>query len=130
MHNMGASDDRQRLIEVIARLRAARVVPAVADRLRDGAGATVQAVRTAALAEVEALTDSGNPDIVPELEAHFVSHLEEVCRLLAGEEPGNFEFVLAHAARRAATPPESRRRATPSALRPGHVRPIHPCLRS
>ena len=101
IHNMGASDDRQRLIDVIARLRAARVVPAVADRLRDGVDATAQAIRTAALAEVEALAGSGNPDIVPELEAHIASHLEEVCRLLAGEEPGRFEFVAAHAARRA-----------------------------
>jgi DNA-binding PucR family transcriptional regulator len=42
-----------------------------------------------------------NPDLLPELAHHFAEHLEELLRLLRGGAVGDFEFVRAHARRRA-----------------------------
>jgi hypothetical protein len=62
----------------------------------------IDALCQAVLDEAPAFMDSGNPDVVPELEAHLEAHVREVCRLLGGGLPGEFAFVREHAERRAA----------------------------
>jgi len=52
--------------------------------------------------EVPAYHDSGNPEILPELEAHLGEAVKQACRLLAGERIDDFDFVAEHARRRAA----------------------------
>ena len=56
----------------------------------------------AVLAEVPAFTESGNPDVVPDLGDHLRDHLRDVRRVLGGEAPGDFDFVVDHAERLAA----------------------------
>ena len=51
--------------------------------------------------EVPAYTGSGNPDVLPQLEAHLQAHIAEFGRLLGGARPGDFGFVLEHARLRA-----------------------------
>lgn len=52
-----------------------------------------QAVRT----QVRAYSGSGNPDVLPGLDAHIEEHLEEIARLCQDGEPGDFAFVAAYA---------------------------------
>ncbi len=82
-------------------LRAAGVVPSVADGLRAGmAGILVRLIDTIS-GEVAAYRETSNPDILPELREHLDRHLGAVCQLLADELSGDLDFVQAHAARRA-----------------------------
>lgn len=75
-------------------------------------------LRAAMLAQVRAFSDSGNPEVVPELDRHCSEYLHEVARLLSGGEFGSFDFAKSHAERRAAQrfPLE----ATLAAYRCGH----------
>ena len=75
-------------------------------------------LRDAVLAEVPAFSESGNPDVLPELDRHISENVHEIRRLFGGGEVGDFEFVRAHAQRRAAQrfPLE----ATLAAYRCGH----------
>ena len=59
------------------------------------------ALREAVLAEVPAFSASGNPEILPSLAAHAGEHIQEIRRLFGGGEIGDFQFVRAHAQRRA-----------------------------
>ena len=72
----------------IATLRAAGVVPLVAERLAGSAGSITGALHDVIVDEVSAFTDSGNPDVLPELQQHLALHVSELRRLLAGESPG------------------------------------------
>ena len=83
------------------RLEEAGVVPAVQAPLLADAGRITAELRAAVLAEVAAFSESGNPDVVPELDEHLEAHVGEVCRLLGGGLPGELGFVREHAARRA-----------------------------
>ena len=51
--------------------------------------------------EIPAFLESGNPDILPELQAHGSAHIDQIGRLLNGSAPGDFTFVHEHARRRA-----------------------------
>ena len=53
------------------------------------------------MAEVPAFRESGNPDILPELEQHVRDHVEEIIHLFGGGALGDFGFVSGHARRRA-----------------------------
>ncbi len=88
---MGVRPDHQ--------LEAAGVVPAVQAPLLAGAERVIGELRREVLAEVPAFTDSGNPDVVPELDAHLEAHVREVCRLLGGGLPGELDFVREYAER-------------------------------
>ena len=79
----------------------AGVVPAVQAPLLADAERVIDELQKAVLAEVPAFTDSGNPDVVPELGEHLEAHVREVCRLLGGGLPGHLDFVREHAERRA-----------------------------
>jgi hypothetical protein len=85
-----------------SQLEAAGVVPAVQAPLVADAARITAELRKAVLDDVPAFTDSGNPDVIPELERHLEAHVREVCRLLGGGLSGDLEFVREHAERRAA----------------------------
>ena len=78
------------------------IIPAALEPLEHGMQQTKGALRDAVLAEVPAFSRSGNPDVVPELAHHASEHIDEIRRLIAGGEAGGFDFVRAHAHRRAA----------------------------
>jgi len=86
----------------LAGLRSQGVVPGVADTLSDRRDAFVRELIDAVPAEVPAYRESGNPEVLPELEAHLDAVVRRACALLAGEPPGDFDFVADHARRKAA----------------------------
>jgi hypothetical protein len=90
------------LADAVARLRRVGVVPGVSATLRAARRDFVSTLRAAVLDEVPAYTESGNPEVLPELQQHIEDHVTEVCGLLAGDPTGPFEFIDAHAERRAA----------------------------
>jgi hypothetical protein len=93
--------DYRGLRDALSRLEQAGVVPAVQVPLMADAGRIAAELRQAVLDETPAFSDSGNPDVVPELEQHLETHVNEVCRLLGGGLPGDLDFVREHAERRA-----------------------------
>ncbi len=98
---MGVGPDFGALRDAVRRLEAAGVVPAVQPALLADAERITAELHRAVLDDTPAFTDSGNPDIVPELEQHLGAHVREVCRLLGGGLPGELVFVREHAERRA-----------------------------
>jgi len=90
-----------RLADALERLRAAGVVPVVEARLREAAGHEVPALHAAVTAEVAAYGESGNPDVLPELETHLAEHIDALCALCGGARRLDLGFVRAHAERRA-----------------------------
>jgi hypothetical protein len=95
-----AHNDRA-LRQALSLLAETGVVPHVARSLAPTMRATGSALREAVLAEVPAFSNSGNPEILPSLDEHGAEHIEEIRRLFAGGEIGDFEFVRIHARRRA-----------------------------
>ena len=85
----------------LSTLREAGVVPVVSDRLLKSADSIAAALQEHIVDEVSAYTESGNPDVLPELQQHLALHVVELRRLLAGTPPGELGFVRAHAQRRA-----------------------------
>ncbi len=98
---MEVRSDHRPLRDALSRLEAAGVVPAVQAPLLADADRIAADLRQAVLAEVPAFTDSGNPDVVPELAQHLDAHVREACRLLGGGLPGELAFVREHAEQRA-----------------------------
>ena len=76
-------------------------MPLVSDRLLKGAESIAATLHEHIVEEVSAYTESGNPDVLPELQQHSALHIAELRRLLAGTPPGELGFVRAHAQRRA-----------------------------
>ena len=60
------------------------------------------ALKSTILADISAYTDSGNPEVLPQLEVDIAGHTAELIRLFKGGRPGDFKFVREHAERRAA----------------------------
>jgi hypothetical protein len=98
---MSEAPGKPALSDAVARLRRMGVVPAVATALRDDSKAFVTRLRKVVLDEVPAYTESGNPEVLPELQRHLEDHVDEVTGLLGGQPPGEFAFVDTHAERRA-----------------------------
>jgi hypothetical protein len=90
------------LSSAVTRLRGMGVVPGVAAALRDDSRGFAAKLRAAVVDEVPAYTESGNPEVLPELQHHLEDHVGAVCGLLAGEPAGPFEFIETHAEHRAA----------------------------
>ncbi|MGE3873174.1 MAG: PucR family transcriptional regulator [Parvibaculaceae bacterium] len=90
------------LRRALGRLAEAGVIPAAHAPLERSMQETNGMLGDTVLAEVPAFSSSGNPDVVPELARHASAHTDEIRRLFAGGEAGNFDFVRAHAQRRAA----------------------------
>lgn len=91
----------QRLKSTISALRDFGVVPRVSINLEKRASGMAEALQQTVVAEVPAFTDSGNPDVVPELATHLGDHCSEISHLLSGLPPRDFGFVIDHARRRA-----------------------------
>ena len=70
-------------------------------RIEDHADAISAQLRAAVLQDVPQFTASMNPDLLPESAQHGAEHVRELLRLLRGGAVGDFEFVRAHARRRA-----------------------------
>jgi hypothetical protein len=98
---MAGSPDTHLLSTAIDKLREAGVVPGVATGLEAGSAEIVHRLRETIFEQVPAYTESGNPDVLPELQQHLEDQVDEVCRLLGGGPPGDFGFVARHAERRA-----------------------------
>ncbi len=94
-------DDVAVLEDALTRLLRIGVIPQATPWLETGVRKTGLALRTTIKAEVPAYSTSGNPEILPELDAHGAAHIAEICRLFSGEPVGDFSFVRAHARHRA-----------------------------
>lgn len=93
--------DTRPLRDVLGRLRELGAIPATGEALLDGQDTVLDALRESILGQVQAFTASRNPEILPDLEGHSRSHVDEIIRLLRGGAPGEFDFVAAQARRRA-----------------------------
>jgi hypothetical protein len=90
------------LRRALARLADIGIGPSAVAALDHNLENTSGMFRDAVLAEVSAFSNSGNPDVLPELDRHCREQLHEIRRLLSSGEIGGFEFARAHAQRRAA----------------------------
>ena len=93
--------DHRALREALSLVAKTGVVPHAAPSLDAGMQRVASALREAVLAEIPAFSTSGNPEILPSLDAHANEHIQEIRRLFDGGDVGEFEFVRAHAHRRA-----------------------------
>lgn len=84
----------------LLRLRRLGVIPAGARPLERRMAAAGRALRETVVAEVPALA-AGSAEIQAERDGHAAAHLREICRLMAGGELEDFEFVREHARARA-----------------------------
>jgi hypothetical protein len=92
--------DHAALKKSLLRLRRLGAIPAGAPILERRMAAAGRALRQTVVDEVPALAAGGN-DVQAERDRHAMAHLREICRLMAGGEPGDFEFVREHARVRA-----------------------------
>jgi len=90
------------LRRVVGALREQGVVPEAVEQMQRSADATTALLLQNVLDEVSAYSESGNPEIQPELEAHLAQHRAEVLALLGEGRASGFDFVRLHAERRAA----------------------------
>ena len=88
----------RRVLAVLGEIGAVPGASAALDQTMPGTGT---ALRRAIVTEVPAFSDSGNPAVLPELDRHGSEHMLEIRRLFGGGEVGDFDFVRAHAQRRA-----------------------------
>ena len=89
------------LQQTLARLRRVGAIPNAAPALKASMPGAARSLRRAIIADVPALAASANPQIRIERDEHAAEHLREIHRLFSGGAIGNFEFVRAHARRRA-----------------------------
>lgn len=90
------------LRQALIRLSEAGIAPPALAALGGTIDKTRGLLRDAVVADVPAYSNSGNPEVLPELELHGGEHLREVLRLAGGGVIGDFDFVKAQAQRRAA----------------------------
>jgi sugar diacid utilization regulator len=89
------------LKQALTRLGDSANLPAAVKYLAANAKIISAELNDAILAEIPAFSESRNPDILPDLALHGPEHTNELIRLLRGGGVGDFEFVRAHARRRA-----------------------------
>jgi hypothetical protein len=93
--------DTGRLPSSLDALATLGIAPDVAAVLEPQGRDIAEAIGAAAVAEVPAYANTGNPDVGPELLRFLAALTDEVSRLLGGGRPGDFAFVTRHAERRA-----------------------------
>ena len=98
---MTFSNQQARLRQSLGALGRLGVIPAAGPALDAAIGTVETALRHTVIDEIPAFSESGNPDVMPELGAHANEHIREIRRLFGGGDPGDFAFVTAHARRRA-----------------------------
>ena len=98
---MAISAPNHPIATAIRALQPHGVVPQVVTPLRQARPGINESLRKSVLGEVSAWSESGNPDVMPDLQAHLESHLDEVERLLQGSAPADWGFVREFAERHA-----------------------------
>ena len=98
---MAMSAEFDALRATLDALRGHGVIPGVAERLGAGRERFTAELGSTVTGEVSAYKESGNPEVIPELEAHLDEAIEQACRLLAGDRIRDLDFVAEHARRRA-----------------------------
>ena len=98
---MAIPDPDDPIAAAIRALRPHGIVPQVVTPLRQARPGASESLRESVLGEVSAWSESGNPDVMPDLQAHLESHLDEVERLLQGSAPADWGFVREFAERHA-----------------------------
>jgi hypothetical protein len=93
--------DQAALTQALARLVEVGLVPRAVASLNRGMRKAAESLRKAIIGEIPAFSASANPQILPDLDRHAGEHLKEIARLFGGDKVGSFEFVRAHARRRA-----------------------------
>lgn len=89
------------LDEALQRLRRSPFLPAAAEYLASRAAAVSTELNETIVSEIPAFSESGNPDVLPDLVDHGPRHTDEILHLLGGQPVGDFEFVREYARRRA-----------------------------
>jgi PucR C-terminal helix-turn-helix domain/GGDEF-like domain len=89
------------LEEALRRAASGPFLAAAVEVIADSAATIAGQLQQAVLSEVIEFSKSRNPDLLPELARHGKEHVDEIVRLLRGGSLGRFEFVHAHARRRA-----------------------------
>lgn len=92
---------KRRLADALKAMAANKIIPNASPLISQRADAALAELRKTVLADIPAFSDSGNPDVLPELGDHAADHIREVSRLCDGTLLGDFEFVRNHARRRA-----------------------------
>ena len=98
---MTISNQQALLRQTLEALHGIGVVPAAGAALDAGIAEASETLHQTVLDEIPAFSESGNPDVLPELAHHASEHISEIRRLFGGGTTGDFEFVKAHARRRA-----------------------------
>jgi PucR C-terminal helix-turn-helix domain len=98
---MSHPNDPAELGRSLAALAAAGVVPRIAASLERRSDEVGRLLCAAVVADVAAFSASGNPELLPDLDRHGSEHIEELRRLAGGGGVSDFNFVRAHAHRRA-----------------------------
>ena len=98
---MAIPDPDDPIAAAIRALRPHGIVPQVVTPLRQARPGASESLRESVLGEVSAWSESGNPDVMPDLQAHLESHLDEVERLLQGSAPADWGFAREFAERHA-----------------------------
>ena len=99
---MLATTNLDNLRATLSALKGQGLVPGVSEVLESRSDRFIRELVSAITNEVPAYTESGNPELIPELEIHLGDVVDTACRLLSGERVGDLAFVAEHAQRRAA----------------------------
>ena len=91
----------QSLRTALDALRKVGVVPGAAGWFAARTGEIRAELQQTVADEVPAFAASGNPDIVPEQQAHADAHVDQVLQFLRGATDAELNFVGEHAVRRA-----------------------------
>ena len=98
---MTSTFDSRPLRDSIRALHAQGVVPSIAESLRQGSQSPSGRIRERVTAEIDAFSNSANPDVLPQLSRHLDEVVAEVARLLTRQPLGDFSFVRQYARERA-----------------------------
>jgi hypothetical protein len=98
---MPQASEHATLVQALAALAELGVVPRAAATLRNGVAEVGGALTAAIVGEIPAFSATANPQVLPEAERHAAEHVREMVRLIGGGKVGAFQFVRAHALRRA-----------------------------
>ena len=71
--------------------------PAAAAELAGTLDSAAASLAVTIRSEVPAVSETGNPDVLPALDAHAADHLTEIHRLMGGSDLPQLEFVRRHA---------------------------------
>jgi sugar diacid utilization regulator len=96
---MVSRTENTRIRAAIEALQAQGVVPGLAQRMAPSTATVVAALQQVVLDEVPAYSDSGNPEIVPELLVHITALADAIPGLLGGQQASDFDPIRAHAER-------------------------------